>query len=526
MAHTQRVEFPQDLAELRAFLPSLLPVLGANPDWYPSIWFERKARRAFSASLKETDVSRSRSSGLVMRIYDGRTLHEFATESLETEALRESARQFSKRVAASASSARGTIRLYRAPSWSERMKSITEPEIQTQLPASPRTEVPVHFGSRYQRDPRVLSDADAIGKLREILERVRRESARAGLSDSELNYAAARYGFSTEESFFIDREVNLSQSLFRVAATVVAMSGSNRTVHQEGGLGGLEAVDIPDHAIREMMVDLHALRAAERIRPGKYRILCSPEISGVLAHEAFGHAQEGDTCARGRSKAWELHREGARVGNEHATILNNPALFENAGKPWAAWGSYFFDEEGWISSEQVLLDRGLLRAPMTNLTSAIRLGVPRTANGKRESWANGVYTRQTNTYFSAGDMTFKALLTALGDGFVAIQSAGGMEDPKGMGIQVGIAWLKEVRNGELTGRVFRGPAGGDINLTGFVPDVLSAIEAKSKIESDSELPDSARHPWNDTGGCGKYHKEFVHAGCGGPWMLLNGVNLG
>jgi TldD protein len=293
-----------------------------------------------------------------------------------------------------------------------------------------------------------------------------------------------------------------------------------------GGLGGLEAIEIKESEIKDLLKDLKALKNAERLKPGKYRVLFSPALAGVLAHEAFGHSQEGDTCARGRSKAWELHKSGEKVGNELATILNNPAIYETGGKSYAAWGSYFFDEEGWLAQEQVLLDRGTLNAPMTNLTSAIRLGVPRTANGKRESWANGVYTRQTNTYFSPGDRTLDQLMTELGDGFLATHCAGGMEDPKGMGIQVGIAYLQEVKDGKLTGRVFKGPAGGDIQLTGYTPDVLNSIVAKSKIECESNSPDQAKHPWNDAGGCGKYHKELVFAGCGGPYMLLDQVILG
>ena len=158
-----------------------------------------------------------------------------------------------------------------------------------------------------------------------------------------------------------------------------------------------------------------------------------PVVTGVLAHEAFGHSQEADTCARGRSKAWELHKSGEVVGNRHATILNNPAIFKTPPMPFAAWGSYFFDEEGWLAQEQVLLDQGKLLEPMTNLTSAIRLGVPRTANGKRESWANGVYTRQTNTYFSAGDKTFDELMREMGDGFLAASSGGRDGGPQGDG---------------------------------------------------------------------------------------------
>jgi len=101
-----------------------------------------------------------------------------------------------------------------------------------------------------------------------------------------------------------------------------------------------------------------------------------------------------------------------------------------------------------------------------------------------------------------------------------------MEDPKGMGIQVGISYLEEVKAGKLTGRVFKGPAGGDIQMTGYTPDVLNSIEGKSKVEADKDSPDQARFPFNDAGGCGKYHKEFVFAGCGGPYLLLNQVILG
>ena len=101
-----------------------------------------------------------------------------------------------------------------------------------------------------------------------------------------------------------------------------------------------------------------------------------------------------------------------------------------------------------------------------------------------------------------------------------------MEDPKGMGIQVGICYLKEVKNGKLTGKVFKGPAGGDIQMTGYTPDVLHSIVGKSKIEAHSKDADKASHPMNDVGGCGKYHKEFVYAGCGGPYILMDNITLG
>jgi TldD protein len=521
----QRAALSSDLQTLRKSLPALLPLLEKKKDWYGSIFLERKSSQSFMANLKNTQMNDNVSMGVVLRIYDGYTLFEQATDDLSTEALQKFARDFADRVALTPVPTAAECRPYKPAQWSDRLSAKLEDELKSQIPSGVQATTEVHFGIRYQQDPRQTT-ATTFDRLKKIVSQCQETAPRAGLDVKELTYVMARQTLSQEESVFIDRESNLSQALFRVALTIITMSGADRTFLRMGGLGGLEAIEYETGDVLELLQDLKALKSAQKLSPGKYRVLFGPVLTGVLAHEAFGHSQEADTCARGRSKAWDLHQSGTVVGNDQATILNNPAIFDNGGKPYAAWGSYFFDEEGWLAQEQVLLDRGVLKAPMTNLTSALRLGIPRTANGKRESWANGVYTRQTNTYFSAGDKTLDELMSDLKDGFLATHPAGGMEDPKGMGIQVGISFLQEVKDGKLTGNVFKGPAGGDIQMTGYTPDVLNQIVAKSKIDFDSKSPDKAKHPFNDAGGCGKYHKELVFAGCGGPYVLLDQVILG
>jgi TldD protein len=522
-----RAQLSADLLPIRETLTQLLPDLEIDPEGYASIFFERKATQNLTANLKSTQVSDQVSMGVVLRIYDGYTLFEEATDDLEPASLREFAAAFASRVKSTPKAQGAPKRPYRPLTWKDRLsQGKHEDELFNQLPKELKASTPVHFGIRYTKEPKGLPVSKTLETLKGVVDRFKTLASDCGMKADELTYVVARHGYSLEESIFIDRETNMSQALYRLAVTVVAMSGADRTFERLGGLGGLEITEISDDLIRELLHKLKALKGAERLHPGKYRVLFGPGTSGVLAHEAFGHSQEADTCARGRSKAWEIHKTGQKVGNEHATILNNPAIYDNADTGYAAWGSYFFDEEGWLAREQVLLDRGKLQAPMTNLTSAVRLGIPRSANGKRESWANGVYTRQTNTYFSAGDKTFDELVEQMGDGFIALHPAGGMEDPKGMGIQVGIAYLEEVKGGRLTGRVFKGPVGGDIQMTGYTPDILDSILGKSKIEAKSTSPDQARYPLNDAGGCGKYHKEFVFAGCGGPYMLLDNVMLG
>src|SRR5262249_28324194 len=134
----------------------------------------------------------------------------------------------------------------------------------------------------------------------------------------DLTYAMARQGLGIEESIFIDRETRMTQTLYRLALTIITMSGADRTYLRIGGLGGIEATRFEDSELTTMLRDLKSLKGADRLQPGKYRVLFGPVVTGVLAHEAFGHSQEGDTCARGRSKAWDLHKSGISVGNDHA----------------------------------------------------------------------------------------------------------------------------------------------------------------------------------------------------------------
>jgi predicted Zn-dependent protease len=525
-SNAQRALFSEELTPLRESLTQILPLLEAEPDWYGSIYFEMKSSKTYAANLKQTQVSDHVTLGAVLRIYDGYTLYEEATDDLEHDRLKAFATQFVKRIRSQQPTEGLTKRIYHPATWKERLSHPLESEITTQIPKNVSAQQPVHFGIKFSKDPRTKSTTECFATLKSLIERCKETAAKLGLDPQEITYLMARQSLQVEESIFLDRETNMSQTLFRVSLGLTTMSGPDRTFLRIGGLGGLESIEVSQSDIDTLIQDLKNLKTAQRLHPGKYRVLFGPVLTGVLAHEAFGHSQEGDTCARGRSKAWDLHQSGQVVGNQHATILNNPAIFENGEDSYAAWGSYFFDEEGWLAQEQVLLDQGKLLAPMTNLTSAIRLGVPRTANGKRETWANGVYTRQTNTYFSPGDKTLDELMADLKNGFLALHPAGGMEDPKGMGIQVGISYLYEVKDGKLTGALFKGPAGGDIQMTGYTPDVLNSIVAKSKINVHSKEPDRAKHPYNDVGGCGKYHKEFVYAGCGGPYVLLDQVILG
>ncbi len=515
------------LTSTHTHLSKLLDILQApNPQWYVSVLLERRGEKIFTRNQRGQASSENIRQGVVLRIYDGFTLYEQATDSLEKSHLENQASDLVKRIPQNPT---GKPKYYKAPTWKERLEEegAFEPELLSQIPPNPQPDTHVHFGTPSQ-EMLWTEDAQAMTYVEKYLQEIQEYAKKLPPNHpcKNVDFSLASLALSKEDYFFMDAQVNLSQSLLRNRVTGMAMKKGERGYCVDGGLGGRETVHFDPESLEEIYFMLEKQLGAKPLKAGRYKLLMGPDIAGVFAHEAFGHSQEGDTCARGRSKAWELYHSKESVGNALATILNNPAIYKNADQGFGAWGSYYFDEEGWLAKKQYLVKGGVLQSPMTNLTSAIRLSVPRTANGKRECWSHGVYTRQTNTYFSEGTHTLDELLKAVDYGFLAHHPAGGMEDPKGMGIQVGIAYLEEIKDGKLTGQVFHGPSGGSVQMTGYTPDYLNSILMKSKIEADKVEQDTCHHPLNKVGGCGKYHKELVQAGSGGPYMLVDNVLLG
>src|SRR5258708_4536527 len=93
-----RAPLHRDLNELRSQLSELLPILEADRDGYASIYFERKTSRSLMANLKQTNVNDQVIQGVVLRIYNGYTLFEQATDDLAPESLKALAKKFAARV--------------------------------------------------------------------------------------------------------------------------------------------------------------------------------------------------------------------------------------------------------------------------------------------------------------------------------------------------------------------------------------------------------------------------------------------
>ncbi|MQN00709.1 MAG: TldD/PmbA family protein [Lachnospiraceae bacterium] len=300
---------------------------------------------------------------------------------------------------------------------------------------------------------------------------------------------------------FLSENRDLRQSYVYSEGTVIPIvAADGKTNFGYSGVSDLCGPEIfkglegcVDAGMKQALDSLHA----EPVKPGEYTIITSPEVTGLIAHEAFGHGVEMDQFVKGRALGAQYI--GKRVGSDLVTMHEGALIARDVT-------SYAFDDEGVLAGDVTEIKNGILKTGICDALAALRLGIKPTGNGKRENFEHKVYTRMTNTMFDSGTSKVDDMIKSVDYGFLLEGMESGMEDPKHWGIQCIVKLGREIKDGKLTGKVV-----SPVIMTGYVPDLLGHI---SMISDDREC--------FGNGACGKGHKEWVKVSDGGPYLKTVG----
>lgn len=201
---------------------------------------------------------------------------------------------------------------------------------------------------------------------------------------------------------------------------------------------------------------------ASQCPAGRMPVVLSGQAGGTMIHEACGHGLEADIV----QKDYSVYRE--RLGEQVASPL--VTLVDDATIP-RAYGSYESDDEGTPAQRTILIDRGVLKAYLTDVQSAKKGGLPLTGNGRRGSYRNLPLPRMSNTFLLPGEDPLESLLDKAGKGLLVTKMGGGQVNPTSgdFVFQVTEAFL--IDNGRI-GKPVRGAT-----LIGNGPETLKQIEA-------------------------------------------------
>jgi TldD protein len=437
--------------------------------------------KKYTASKSGSSISSSNwtERGFVVRIHDGIGYCEFSFNQLEDTSTLEIADKIS-------SKAELQLKLIKSHGININSYPIIDEE-----------EIEKSFCSEVQELPSEIGDDEKLCRLSAIVER--------GIAASEyLANIIANYEEVQVSKLFISSKKQLEQSYIWTQGLIypIVRKGDNTRYNYEtfSGLKGAELLDEMAGKVEGLISTTLSLLEALPPKPGEYDVICTPKISGLIAHEAFGHGVEMDMFVKERAIAMEYL--GKPVASKLVTMHDGAAAAKDVS-------SYLFDDEGTLGTDTVIISDGILKTGISDLLSSLRLGTTPTGNGKRESFERKAYARMTNTFFAPGKNTLEEMIKSIGNGYLLDVAMSGMEDPKNWGIQCMVLMGREIKHGRLTGKIV-----SPVILTGYVPDLLKSISA---VSQEVELSGS--------GACGKGYKEWVKVSDGGPYIKAR-VRLG
>ncbi len=438
---------------------------------YADAMYSENSTSVYAKDKTGIQMHNDQDEGVKLRAFDGSKFHEAGVQGFNPTALKKATEQLVERVKKS------------------------ERGIQLTLKIDRKTKT-AHYTTIGKEDPRTVEPK----RKTELLEKIHKEVIEKGFLECQM-----RYQEQTEQRLFVNRFKQLSSEWTGCVLTVMPMvqakTGEIRSDFFRRFGNGFEVTEFSEEELDKVLKRTKKLEKSKRIKPGKYKVVLAPNVAGLLAHESFGHGMEADTILHGRARAEQYI--GKRIASPKVNICENPG-YEGA------YGYLSFDDEGMIPNEIFMVERGVVRDPLTDLASASRGGFRRSANGRSEAFDRKVYARMTNTYFKSGKDSVEKLIKSVKEGYYLHYGTAGMEDPRGWGVQLSGILAEKIKNGKLTGELV-----AEVSMGGYLPEILNNITG---VGSDFEIV-------HDAGHCAKNTKEWVRVSSGGPHLLIKEVPL-
>ncbi|MEM3494015.1 MAG: TldD/PmbA family protein, partial [Thermoplasmata archaeon] len=307
-----------------------------------------------------------------------------------------------------------------------------------------------------------------------------------------------------ETEFYNTNGARVRMSVPRTAMRIQAVASAEGKIAtitgSVGGTGGLEIFEkySPEEELKKTCASAERQLNAQGSPSGIFTVIADPELTGVFAHEAIGHACEADAVIAGGSCL--AGKINTKIGNEIVTIIDDPTLpNEN--------GSFPYDDEGTKTARKVLVENGILKSYLHSLETATFLAMEKNGSARAESYAAPPLVRMSNTFVERGDYEFEEMVKEIKYGVYAKGSRGGQVDTTKGTFQFSAQEGFLIENGEIT-KPLR-----DLSLAG---DILSIFHQIDAVGKDLTLG----HPGN----CGK--GQWVPVSDGGPHIRMRDVRVG
>ncbi len=367
-------------------------------------------------------------------------------------------------------------------------------------PGAPPGTAATTRAERATKPSKPVSDLGADGMIKIV-----KEARDWALAVPSVGEAQVRLSWGDESRLYLNSAgARCLQTVSRVHYVLVPIAMEAGTAEADylirGGEGGQELLAglTEEHAV-ETARSSKALLTAKTPPAGEMAVLLDPTVTGLFAHESFGHGTEADQFTRDRSYLKPIL--GSEVGPSFLTISDDGAF------P-GAWGSIFFDDEGHPGQKNKLVDAGRFTGALHDRETAAAFSTRSTGNSRRSDFLSRAFVRMTNTYVEPGPLSLDELIAETKNGILLEHGSSGIEDPLGGQMQLKVNKGHRIENGKVTDLV------GSMALSGSVLRFLREIRGVGRAIGEFAI---------EPGYCGKGHSDYIPVGTGGVHLLSRAV---
>ena len=304
------------------------------------------------------------------------------------------------------------------------------------------------------------------------------------------------------KEFFNSKGAELSWDFQRTGFSLgIMMSFGERQLSESFQLGKTRFDELRGYEdkLKELVVECNKfLMESEAVEAGTYTVVLAPIVTGVFAHECFGHKSESDFMIGDEEtkKEWAL---GKVVGPEELTIIETGQKSGNGYVP--------FDDEGNAATKTYLIKNGVLSGRLHSAASAADLGEAVTGNARAKNYEYEPIVRMTTTYIENGPNTPEELIAGLKNGIYVkgIIHGSGMST-----FTLAPSRAYYIKDGKIE---------KPVRISVVSGDVFSALGNIDGIANDCKMLEFV------VGGCGKMDQHPLPVGFGGPHIRVKNMQV-
>lgn len=285
--------------------------------------------------------------------------------------------------------------------------------------------------------------------------------------DSKISQVRAQF-FEGEQNVLIatseGRFVHDKRLLKRLIIVVYASDEAKIVQSVFSAGSSFDYAFLDDIDIKKVVIDLAQKSlcklTAQYAPRGRMPVIISND-SGVLIHEACGHALEATSVADNSSILG--NSLGKKVASDIVTIIDDGTILN-------FWGSSDYDDEGEITKKNILIENGILKSFLVDKKNSNRMNHKVTGSGRRESYHLSPTSRMNNTYLDKGDSKITDMIKSIDYGLYASKIGGGEVNVVTGDFNFGVDEAYVIRDGKICEMVI------GASLIGNIKEVLHNIE--------------------------------------------------